>query len=103
MHFHKRILLGNPIYPYGVALEDGKSKKRRNTECPRKGAHILKNVIDNITASVVQWSEFLATDLEARVRFPALVEKKVVGLERGPLSLMSTSEELLDRKEAAPV
>jgi hypothetical protein len=26
-----------------------------------------------------------------------------VGLERGPLSLMSTTEELLDRKVAAPV
>jgi hypothetical protein len=32
---------------------------------------------------------FLATDLEAWVRFPALPEKKVVGLERGPLSLVS--------------
>jgi hypothetical protein len=53
-------------------------------------------------ASVVQWSEFLATDPEARVRFPAL-PKKVVGLERGPLSLVSTIEELLDRKIAAPV
>jgi hypothetical protein len=30
-------------------------------------------------------------------------KKKVVGLERGPLSLMSTIEELLDRKVAAPV
>jgi hypothetical protein len=29
--------------------------------------------------------------------------KKVVGLERGPLSLMSTTEELLDRNVAAPV
>jgi hypothetical protein len=38
----------------------------------------------------------LATDPEARVRFPALPEKKVVGLEWGPLSL-------LDRKVAAPV
>jgi hypothetical protein len=27
--------------------------------------------------------------------------KKVVGLERGPLSLVSTTEELLDRKVAA--
>jgi hypothetical protein len=27
----------------------------------------------------------------------------VVGLERGPLSLVSTTEELLDRKVAAPV
>jgi hypothetical protein len=56
-----------------------------------------------VTASVVQWSELLATDPEARFRFPALSEKKVVGLERGPLSLVSTTEELLDRKVAAAV
>jgi hypothetical protein len=30
-------------------------------------------------------------------------QKKVLGLERGPLSLVSTTEELLDRKIAAPV
>jgi hypothetical protein len=30
-------------------------------------------------------------------------KKKVVGLERSPLSLASTTEELLDRKVAAPV
>jgi hypothetical protein len=30
-------------------------------------------------------------------------KKKVVGLERGPLSLVSTTEELLHRKVAAPV
>jgi hypothetical protein len=29
--------------------------------------------------------------------------KKVVGLERGPLRFVSTTEELLDRKVAAPV
>jgi hypothetical protein len=29
--------------------------------------------------------------------------KQVVGLERGPLSLVSTTEELLDRKVAVPV
>jgi hypothetical protein len=29
--------------------------------------------------------------------------KKVVVLERGPLSLVSTTEELLDREVAAPV
>jgi hypothetical protein len=46
----------------------------------------------------------LAPDPEAQVRFPALPEKKkkkkkrIVGLERGPLSLVSTTEELLDRK-----
>jgi hypothetical protein len=54
------------------------------------------------------------TDSEARVRFPALPDfptkkkkkkkgKQVVGLERGSLSLVSTTEELLDRKVAAPV
>jgi hypothetical protein len=36
-------------------------------------------------------------------RFPALPEKKVMGLERGALSLVSITEELLDRKVAAPV
>jgi hypothetical protein len=36
-----------------------------------------------------------------QVRFQALPE--VVGLERGPLSLVSTAEELLDTKVAAPV
>jgi hypothetical protein len=35
------------------------------------------------------------------VRFSVQPEKKVVGLERGPLSLVSTTEELLDRKVAA--
>jgi hypothetical protein len=30
-------------------------------------------------------------------------KKKVVGLDWGPLSLVSTTEELLDRKVAAPV
>jgi hypothetical protein len=34
---------------------------------------------------------------------PGTTKKKVVGLERGPLSLVSTTEELLDRKVAANV
>jgi hypothetical protein len=55
----------------------------------------------------------LATNPEARVRFPALPdflgekererEKTVVGLEQDPLSLVSTTEELLDRKVAASI
>jgi hypothetical protein len=51
----------------------------------------------------------LATDPEVRVRFPALPDflgekkkKTVVGLEQGPFSLVSTTEELLERKVAAP-
>jgi hypothetical protein len=35
--------------------------------------------------------------------FPPKKRKTVVGLERGPLSLVSTTGELLDRKIAAPV
>jgi hypothetical protein len=34
---------------------------------------------------------------------PGTTRKKVVCLERGPLSLVSKTEELLDRKVAAPV
>jgi hypothetical protein len=34
---------------------------------------------------------------------PGTTKKSVVGLERGPLNLVSTTEELLDRKVAAPV
>jgi hypothetical protein len=34
---------------------------------------------------------------------PGTTRKKVVGLERGPRSLVSTTEELLDRKVVAPV
>jgi hypothetical protein len=41
--------------------------------------------------------------LDYRYRGPGHYKKKVVGLERGPLSLVSTTEELLDRKVAAPV
>jgi hypothetical protein len=37
------------------------------------------------------------------VRFPALPKKKVMGLERGPLNLVRTTEELLDREVAATV
>jgi hypothetical protein len=34
---------------------------------------------------------------------PGTTRKNVMGLERGPLSLVSTTEELLDGKVAAPV
>jgi hypothetical protein len=49
------------------------------------------------------WSEFLTTDPGVRGSIPGHYKKKVVGLEGGPLGLVSTTEELLDRKVAAPV
>jgi hypothetical protein len=48
----------------------------------------------------------VVTVLDYRYRGPGFNSralKKVVGLERGPLSLVSTTEELLDRKVADPV
>jgi hypothetical protein len=52
------------------------------------------------TASVVLWSAFLATDQEVRVRFPVLPDFLVMGLERGPLGLVNTIKELLERKSS---
>jgi hypothetical protein len=43
----------------------------------------LPSSIGRKTASVVQWSEILATDPEARVRFLALPEKKSSGSGTG--------------------
>jgi hypothetical protein len=56
--------------------------------------------LDRLCGLVVQ---FLATDPEAWVRFSALPEKKAMSLERGLFSLVSTTEELLDKKVAASV
>jgi hypothetical protein len=53
----------------------------------------------NKTSSVVQWSEFLATDPEVRVRFPEYrILWEAVGLERDPLILVNTIQELLGWK-----
>jgi hypothetical protein len=58
--------------------------------------YVYSNAYQYLTASMVKWSEFLATDPEARVRFPALPEKKSSGSGTG-------FTQLLDRKVAAPV
>jgi hypothetical protein len=57
---------------------------------------IGQNVRDRLCGLVVRV-------LDYRCRGPGHYKKKVVGLERGPLGLVSTTEELLDRKVAAPV
>jgi heme/copper-type cytochrome/quinol oxidase subunit 2 len=44
---------------------------------------VFQIVIAALTASVVQWSEFLATDPEDRVRFLALPEKESSGSGTG--------------------
>jgi hypothetical protein len=59
----------------------------------------LANIFIIKTASVVQWSEFLATNPQVPASIPELY-KKVVGLERSPPSLVSTTEELLGRNNS---
>jgi hypothetical protein len=55
---------------------------------------------DRLCGLVVRVLDYRCRDPEFDFR---ALQKKVVGLERGPLSLVSTTEELLDRKVAAPV
>jgi hypothetical protein len=64
----------------------------------------------NILLSILHWPPLWSSGQSSwlQIRRPGLdsrhyKKKKVVGLERGPLSLVSTTEELLDRKVAAPV
>jgi hypothetical protein len=60
---------------------------------------ILLQFLNNMAASVVQWSQFLVTDLDVRVRFPALPDfLEVVLLKWRPLILVSKIEELLGRR-----
>jgi hypothetical protein len=67
-------------------------------DCP------IRNCLELLPPPLWSSGQFLATDPEARVQFPALPgKKKGMGLQRGPLSLVSTTEELLDRKVVAPV
>jgi hypothetical protein len=50
---------------------------------------------------VVYWLGFLAIDPEVRIRFPELPDfLRNSGSGTGPLSLVSTIEELLDRKSS---
>jgi hypothetical protein len=54
-----------------------------------------------MTASVVYWSELLASDPEVRFDSPCYqIFRGVLGLEQGPLSLVSTIKELLERKRS---
>jgi hypothetical protein len=57
------------------------------------------------TASVVSWSEFLATNPKVLVSFRCATRFFCValGLERSSLSLVRINEELLERKVVAPV
>jgi hypothetical protein len=58
----------------------------------------------NPLSVVIYWFPFLGYRSGGPGSIPGTTKKKkVVGLKRGALSLVSTTEELLDRKVAAPV
>jgi hypothetical protein len=77
-----------------MCLQKNEKKKKRKTKIKKLGAII----IDRLCGLVVRVLGY---------RGPGSIlgttRKNAVGLERGPLSLVSTTEELLDRKVAAPV
>jgi hypothetical protein len=57
-------------------------------------------IVDRLCGLVVRVLDYRSG---GPVSIPGTTRKKVVGLERGALSLVSTTEELLDRKVASPV
>jgi hypothetical protein len=61
---------------------------------------VYLSMTDRLCGLVVRVLDYRCRGLEFDSR---ALQKKVMGLERGPLSLVSTAEELLDRKVAAPV
>jgi hypothetical protein len=65
----------------------------------------LNIIYKEMTASVVWWSETLATDPQVRVRFLGRYQifGVVVRLERGPLSLVSTTRSYFEEIVAPPV
>jgi hypothetical protein len=67
---------------------------------------MLSNLFRSLgTASGVQWSEFLATDIEVLGSIPGSWRFfwEAAGLERDPLSLVRITEDLIEGKVAAPV
>jgi hypothetical protein len=76
----------------GVSLTSPEVGNRSSFE------NVVFSNICNWSSGQSSWLQIRRTGFDSR----ALPEKKVVGLERGPLSLVSTTE-LLDRKVAAPV
>jgi hypothetical protein len=79
-----------------------KSRKERDRQedLDMGGMIILKRFL-GLDSSGTGWKRWRAMSSTSTIEI--LPEKKVVGLERGPLSLVSTTEELLDRKVLAPV
>jgi hypothetical protein len=66
----------------------------------KKIVYNTSSISDRLCGLVVRVPGYSSRGLGS---IPGTTRKKVVGLERGPLSLVSTTQELLDRKVAPPV
>jgi hypothetical protein len=91
--WHRTALDGN-----NTVLVDEDLSTLKFLKCKYHLFSFLISCVQCVTASVVYRSEFLATDPEAVVRFPALpVFLRSIGSARSPLNLLSTTEGLLGR------
>jgi hypothetical protein len=75
-------------------------QRRDNVECKRV-LYPYRRGLSNIHSRIVRTARNIKqNELPSSGK---IISVYVVGLERGPLSLVSTTEELLDRKVAAAV
>jgi hypothetical protein len=82
-----------------IAMRSKQTEKKINK--PKSlNYHLCVIVLDRLCGLVVS---VLGYRSGGPGSIPGPTRKKVVGLERGPLSLVNTTEELLDRKVGAPV
>jgi hypothetical protein len=94
------------VYQYSLRVACGNTASclQRVNEIESVGSHILIHLLllnsDRLCGLVVRVLGYRSGGLGS---IPGTTKKRVVGLERGALSLVSTTEELLDRKVAAPV
>jgi hypothetical protein len=78
-----------------------KTIKTKETPWPKSASELNRSSFRRLSTSVVKWSEFLAIDPEVRVQFLALPDfLRNTGYGTGPLSLVSTTEELLERNRS---
>jgi hypothetical protein len=99
------------VHPVTCAVEKQTLRKLRNSKATNavhplsfvrvlSVVHLSFLILDRLCGLVVRVLGYRSGDPDS---IPGTTIKKVVGLERFPLSLLSTNEELLDRKVAAPV
>jgi hypothetical protein len=94
-------VLGDAMF--GVGRSASMSVKRHSSLSfflKRNNNNMLGVLLDRLCGLVVRVLDYRSGGPGS---IPGTTRKKLVGLERGPLSLVSTTDELLGRKVTAPV